>query len=421
MVLLAGMNAAEHASHRTIWRPASSSASAADVGCLQCAYPPPAFPPSCLLLPSTYPPSTHLPLKIILGRAELAELRTQLAEQEEAAVKLRSQLEARDAELREAKAAMAAEVAEAAQQVGSGRASDVAACDAGWEVSMVVFVATACPCSFTMCSRQCCFSTFPPPIPGSAELQVQQLLAANGRVDALEAELAGVRGQLEAVQREAEEAHQLQVRVAAAAMCIGCPEALWYGLPQHCSSALHGTTASCSHVECHLPLPTCCCSRARLPRRWLLHGQTPAASWTGWSSCLSRWVVGRAAQGSVQGTQHRLVMRAVCHAVLLLPCSVYHSGVLSTHPVPSPTLVALLQKDAEVRALRQELDEVQAEVAEAATLTTAHAQEQIHQLIAEREAWIEEVTAQRAEATGALRACERGCSGWLFSNEPACR
>lgn len=55
-----------------------------------------------------------------------------------------------------------------------------------------------------------------------------------------------------------------------------------------------------------------------------------------------------------------------------------------------------------MRALRQELEEAQSDVAEAATLTTAHAQEQIHQLIAEREAWIEEVTAQRAEATGAL-------------------
>lgn len=67
-----------------------------------------------------------------------------------------------------------------------------------------------------------------------------------------------------------------------------------------------------------------------------------------------------------------------------------------------PPLAALPQKDAEVQALRQELHEVQAEVAEAASLTTAQAQEQIHQLIAEREAWIEDVTAQRAEATGAL-------------------
>lgn len=83
-----------------------------------------------------------------------------------------------------------------------------------------------------------------------------------------------------------------------------------------------------------------------------------------------------------------------------------------------PPLAALPQKDAEVQALRQELHEVQAEVAEAASLTTAQAQEQIHQLIAEREAWIEDVTAQRAEATGALwggAACwmdGRRRSGW---------
>lgn len=75
-----------------------------------------------------------------------------------------------------------------------------------------------------------------------------------------------------------------------------------------------------------------------------------------------------------------------------------------------PPLAALLQKDAEVQALRQELHEVQAEVAEAASLTTAQVQEQIHQLIAEREAWIEEVTAQRAEATGAFRG---GLECWM--------
>lgn len=44
-------------------------------------------------------------------------------------------------------------------------------------------------------------------------MQVQQLLAANGRVDLLQAELAAVRGELEVAQREAaEEARQLQVR-----------------------------------------------------------------------------------------------------------------------------------------------------------------------------------------------------------------
>lgn len=75
---------------------------------------------------------------------------------------------------------------------------------------------------------------------------------------------------------------------------------------------------------------------------------------------------------------------------------------MNTLPASALTTIPLPQKDAEVRALRQELEEAQSDVAEAATLTTAHAQEQIHQLIAEREAWIEEVTAQRAEATGAL-------------------
>ncbi|PRW34071.1 phragmoplast orienting kinesin 2 [Chlorella sorokiniana] len=182
--------------------------------------------------------------QIILGRAELAELRAQLAEQEEAAAKLRSQLEARDAELREAKAAMATEVAEAAQQV-------------------------------------------------------QHLLAANCRVDALEAELAAVRGELQAAQREAEEAHHLQPGAVAEVVAAARADA-----------------------------------RRELDRLEQL----------------------------------------------------------------------LAQKDEEVQVLRQELDEVQAEVAEAATLTTAQAQEQINQLIAEREAWIEEVTAQRAEATAAIEA-----------------
>lgn len=65
-------------------------------------------------------PASPSAQQIILGRAELAELRTQLSEQEQAAAKLRSQLEARDGELREAKAAMATEVSEAAQQVGRG-------------------------------------------------------------------------------------------------------------------------------------------------------------------------------------------------------------------------------------------------------------------------------------------------------------
>jgi exonuclease VII large subunit len=62
----------------------------------------------------------------------------------------------------------------------------------------------------------------------------------------------------------------------------------------------------------------------------------------------------------------------------------------------------LEQREGELAALRRQWDQAQGALAEAASTTTAQAQEQVDQLIAEREAWIEEMQSQRAEATGAL-------------------
>ena len=62
----------------------------------------------------------------------------------------------------------------------------------------------------------------------------------------------------------------------------------------------------------------------------------------------------------------------------------------------------LEQREGELAALRRQWDEAQGALAEAACSTTAQAQEQVDQLVAEREAWIEEMQSQRAEATGGV-------------------
>ena len=78
--------------------------------------------------------------------------------------------------------------------------------------------------------------------------------------------------------------------------------------------------------------------------------------------------------------------------------------------------------------LRGHFEAAQAEMADAAGATTVAAQEQINQLVAEREAWIEEVQAQRAEASGECRAqgadsmrgrCSRAVHAWQRAG-PSC-